>query len=139
MGEKILKGRVFKVGDNISTDLLMPSFTMFGKVPQKEIKNYVFHENKPNFIEEVQKGDIILAGKNFGCGSSRPATKNLIALGLSCVVAESFSAIFFRNSIALGFPLFKVEDINNFVKEKELIKVFPQKGYIQAVKNDKKK
>ena len=102
MNVSVIKGKVWKFGDKISTDLLMPGFSR-GETPQ-ERATFCMRANRPEFAQEVQSGDVIVAGKNFGCGSSRPAARNLIALGVSCVVAESFGRIFFRNSVNLGFP-----------------------------------
>lgn len=103
MKKIIIKGKVWKFGDNISTDFMMPSFTQ-GTTPQ-EIAGYCMRANRPEFAKEVRPGDAIVAGRNFGCGSSRPAARNLMTLGIGCVIAESFGRIFFRNSMSLGFPL----------------------------------
>jgi 3-isopropylmalate/(R)-2-methylmalate dehydratase small subunit len=73
--------------------------------------------NRPEFAGAVQRGDIVVAGKNFGCGSARPAVVNLITLGVSCVIAESFSRIFFRSSISLGFPLLECKGLCDVVNE----------------------
>ncbi len=111
----VIKGKVWKFGDNISTDLLMPGFSR-GETPQ-ERATFCMRSNRPEFAREVQPGDLIVAGKNFGCGSSRPATRNLITLEVSCVVAESFGRLFFRNSISLGFPLLVCKGVYDAVNE----------------------
>lgn len=101
MTEKIT-GRVWKFGDNIDTDLLAPMATL--QQSWEERKEQLL-PNRPGFIDQVQKGDIIVAGKNWGCGSSREqAADNIKELGVAALVAESFGRIFFRNSIAIALP-----------------------------------
>src|ERR1017187_5985710 len=97
MAALVIKGRVWKFGDNISTDLIQPGFSL-GK-DAKEKSAFCMRSNRPDFAPNVKPGDVIVAGKNFGCGSTRPATGNLVALQLGGIIAESFSRIFFRNSI----------------------------------------
>lgn len=96
------RGRVWRFGDNVNTDLMSPSSTW--SMPWEEGRKQIL-PNRPEFAELVQPGDIIVAGQNWGCGSSREsAVGNLKRLGVSAVIAGSFSRIFFRNSVALGFP-----------------------------------
>ncbi|MFQ5795859.1 MAG: 3-isopropylmalate dehydratase [Candidatus Bipolaricaulia bacterium] len=101
----LYRGRVWKFGDHINTDLIMPGDSMYGKVPKEEMKYHAFKAIRPEFARQVRSGDIIVAGKNFGSGSSRPATRILKDLGISCIVAESFAQLFFRNSINMGYPV----------------------------------
>ena len=115
MALPVIEGKVWKFGDNISTDYLMPGFSR-GDTPQ-ERATFCMRSNRPEFAGEVQPGDVIVAGKNFGCGSSRPAARNLMTLGVSCVVAESFGRLFFRNSISFGFPLLECKGIYDAVNE----------------------
>lgn len=97
-----IKGRVWKFGDNIDTDLLAPMATL--QQSWEERKDQLL-PNRPGFVNEVQSGDIIVAGKNWGCGSSREqANDNVKELGVAAIVAESFGRIFFRNSIAIALP-----------------------------------
>ena len=98
----LIRGKVWKFGDNVNTDVMAPGFTF--NVPWEEVKKVILHIH-PKFSQEVKPGDVIVAGKNWGCGSSREqAPANLKRLGLGCIVAESFGRIFFRNSVALAFP-----------------------------------
>ena len=97
------KSRVWLFGDNVNTDLMSPSYTW--TMDWSEAKKHILI-NHEGFAAGVQPGDIIVAGKNFGCGSSREAAPaNLLKLGVKAVVAQSFARIFFRNSIALGLPV----------------------------------
>jgi 3-isopropylmalate/(R)-2-methylmalate dehydratase small subunit len=106
MGEmlKIMRGKVWKFGDNVDTDVITPGIYM--DAPMEEMKKHVLEAMNPRFPREVQPGDMIIAGKNFGCGSSRETAPNAIqALGVAAVVAASFGRIFFRNAIAIGLPI----------------------------------
>ncbi len=99
---KPVRGRVWKFGDNIDTDRLAPYDSM--ALPWEQRRATVLRE-RPEFAAECRPGDVLVAGRNFGCGSSRePAADNLRLLGLSCVLAESFARIYFRNTVAIGFP-----------------------------------
>lgn len=98
----VVKGKVWKFGDNVNTDAMAPGFAF--KAPWEELKKVILHIH-PKFTREAKPGDVIVAGKNWGCGSSREqAPANLKRLGMGCVLAESFGRIYFRNSIALAFP-----------------------------------
>lgn len=96
--------RVWKFGNNMDTDVIVPG--QFLDAPIEEIAPHVFESVKPGFAAGVRAGDFIVAGTNFGCGSSREqAPAALKAAGIACIVAESFSRIFFRNAIAIGLPV----------------------------------
>jgi 3-isopropylmalate/(R)-2-methylmalate dehydratase small subunit len=98
----LIRGKVWKFGDNVNTYVMAPGFTF--SAPWEEVKKVILHIH-PKFSQEVKPGDVIVAGKNWGCGSSREqAPANLKRLGLGCIVAESYGRIFFRNSVALAFP-----------------------------------
>ena len=97
-----IKGRVWKFDHNVDTDVMAP-WKSLGQ-PWEERRKVILH-NRPGFSDQVKPGDIIVAGRNWGCGSSREnAPANLKELGLAAVVAESFGRIYFRNSIAIAFP-----------------------------------
>lgn len=101
---KIMRGKVWRFGDNVDTDVITPGIYM--DAPMEEMKKHVLEAMNPRFPREVQPGDVIIAGKNFGCGSSRETAPNAIqALGVAAVVAASFGRIFFRNAIAIGLPI----------------------------------
>ena len=96
------KARTWKVGDNINTDLILPN-RAFYLTPEEQVA-YVFSANRPGWSEQVQKGDILIGGKNFGMGSSRPAARSLKNLGLACLVAPYINGLFFRNAVNFAFP-----------------------------------
>ncbi|MDK1011562.1 MAG: 3-isopropylmalate dehydratase small subunit [Actinomycetota bacterium] len=104
MSDDELVGRVWRFDHDISTDVLSPG--QFAVDPVEVRKLHVLESVNPSFASDVMPGDIVVAGRNFGCGSSREtAAENLKALGVACVVAESFARIFMRNAIALGLPV----------------------------------
>ena len=112
----IVRGKVWKFGDNVDTDVITPSIYM--DAPMEEMKKHVMETLTPRFPLEVQPGDIIIAGKNFGCGSSRETSPNAIqALGVAAVVAGSFGRIFFRNSIAIGLPIITCPQADGLFQE----------------------
>jgi 3-isopropylmalate/(R)-2-methylmalate dehydratase small subunit len=133
----ILIGRIWKFGDNISTDLMMPGFaprpkSLNDKDAMKCAK-FCMHSNRKGWSELVKDGDIIVGGMNFGCGSSRPAALNLIILGVTCVIADSMSRLFFRNSIALGLPVIIAPGISDFCEEGDNLKIKFDKGIITNI------
>ncbi len=102
---KNAKGRVFKYGDNIDTDVIIPARYLNSSDPV-ELATHCMEDIDKEFIKKVQKGDIIVAEKNFGCGSSREHAPIAIkAAGVSCVIAETFARIFYRNAINIGLPI----------------------------------
>lgn len=135
MNVSVIKGKVWKFGDKISTDLLMPGFSR-GETPQ-ERATFCMRANRPEFAREVQSGDVIVAGKNFGCGSSRPAARNLIALGVSCVIAESFGRIFFRNSVNLGFPILYCKGVYDAFTEGDTLQANFHTGEVKNLTSGK--
>ena len=98
-------GRVFRYGDNIDTDVIIPARYLNTSNP-KELAMYCMEDIDINFTQQVKEGDIIVADKNFGCGSSREHAPIAIkASGISCVIAKTFARIFYRNAINIGLPI----------------------------------
>ncbi|KAI4447059.1 2,3-dimethylmalate dehydratase small subunit [Eubacterium plexicaudatum ASF492] len=98
-------GHVFKYGDNVDTDVIIPARYLNSSDP-KELAMHCMEDIDTEFVKNVQKGDIIVADKNFGCGSSREhAPLAIKASGVSCVIAETFARIFYRNAINIGLPI----------------------------------
>jgi len=99
-----IEGPVWKFGDDIDTDLIVKGEYL--NLPLEDIKKHVFETLRPQFAREVQPGDVLVAGRHLGCGSSREvAPASLKALGVAAIVAESFGRIFYRNAIAMGLPV----------------------------------
>jgi 3-isopropylmalate/(R)-2-methylmalate dehydratase small subunit len=127
----VFQGRVWAFGDNISTDLMMPGYTLWGKVPDEEMPLYCMRAIRPEFAQKVKPGDIVVGGKNFGNGSSRPAARNFKALGITCIIADSFSPIFFRNTINLGMPLLSHPNVTATFNDGDEIKINANTGFVQ--------
>jgi 3-isopropylmalate dehydratase small subunit len=103
----MFQGKVWKFGDNIDTDRIVPGKYIFADIDEQ--KAHALEVVDPVFPKEVRAGDIVLGGRNFGCGSSRESAARVFkALAVGCVVAESFSRIFFRNAVAIGLPVVAV-------------------------------
>jgi 3-isopropylmalate/(R)-2-methylmalate dehydratase small subunit len=133
----IFEGKVWKFGDNISTDLLKPQITRVKNMSNAEAAKYVMAANRPGWVDQVEAGDIIVGGTNFGCGSSRLAIGPIKELNISCIVAESIARIFFRNAINYGFPVLIAPGITNFCKEGHTLIVNIITGEIQNLTTKK--
>ena len=125
---KIIQGRAWKFGDKIDTDIITPvDTTTFGLADPEEVRMVVhnaFRPIKPDFHKMVKKGDILVAGRNFGFGSHREQANTVLAhLGFSALVAESIARIYFRNSIAIGFVAFEVPGITKIVQEGDELQI----------------
>ena len=102
--------KVWLFGDSVDTDQILPGRYAPYMTSEAELGKYPFIEARPEFAQEVKPGDIIVAGQNFGCGSSREyAPRALKAVGIAAIIAPGFSRIFYRNAINLGIPLFEVD------------------------------
>lgn len=119
----IIKGKIWLLGDDIDTDIIIPTEYLALKTID-EMKKFAFSPLRPELAGAVTPGDIIVAGKNFGCGSSREQAPEIIkALGVACVVAKSFARIFFRNSINNGLLLIEQPTLYDDVQEGEQLSV----------------
>ena len=104
------KGQVFRFGDNVDTDVIIPARYLNTSDP-KELATHCMEDIDVNFVKNVKEGDIIVADKNFGCGSSREHAPIAIkAAGVSCVIAKTFARIFYRNAINIGLPILECEE-----------------------------
>jgi len=103
--KEVMRGRAWTFGDNVDTDQIIPAEYLV-TMKNSDLARHAFENALPVFASRVRKGDIVVAGRNFGCGSSREhAPRALMGAGVSCVVAESFARIFFRNAINIGLPV----------------------------------
>lgn len=124
-----IEGKVWTFGDNIDTDLIIAARYLNTSDP-KELALHVMEDADPEFVNKISKGDIIVAGENFGCGSSREhAPIALKAAGISAVVAKSFARIFYRNAFNMGLPIFELEESSN-INEKDEIEIDLENGKI---------
>jgi len=126
----ILQGKAWKFGDNIDTDVIIPA-RYLNTTNHRELGSHCMADIDSEFTKKISKGDIIVGGKNFGCGSSREHAPIAIkAAGISCVIAVSFARIFYRNSINIGLPILECAELANKVKEQNIIKVNLTDGLI---------
>jgi 3-isopropylmalate/(R)-2-methylmalate dehydratase small subunit len=123
----MFKARIWKLGDDIDTDIILPTeYLAFETVG--EMKPYAFSPLRPEIAAQIKPGDMIVAGHNFGCGSSREQAPEVVkALGVSCIVAKSYARIFFRNAINNGLLLIEQPDLYDEVSEGDEAEVTPGK------------
>lgn len=133
----ILKGRAWKFGNDINTDEIIPAKYLVSVDP-KELGANCMEGIMPGFSKKVSAEDIIVAGKNFGCGSSREHAPIAIkGCGISCVVAESFARIFYRNSINIGLPIFECAEAAKAIEEGDEVEVDASTGLIRNLTKKK--
>lgn len=131
-----LSGKVFKYGDNVDTDVIIPARYLNSSDPE-ELAKHCMEDIDENFAKEVEKGDIIIGGRNFGSGSSREhAPLSIKAAGVSCVIAESFARIFYRNSINIGLPILVSQEAAENIAAGARIEVDLDSGKITDLDND---
>ena len=124
------EGRVFKYGDNVDTDVIIPA-RYLNSFDAKELASHAMVDIDPTFVKNVKKGDIIVANKNFGCGSSREHAPIAIkAAGVSCVIAETFARIFYRNSINIGLPIIECPEAAKAINAGDDVEVDFDSGVI---------
>jgi 3-isopropylmalate/(R)-2-methylmalate dehydratase small subunit len=132
-----INGKVWKFGDNIDTDLIIAARYLSTSEP-KELAKHVMEDADPQFVAKMSRGDVIVAGENFGCGSSREhAPIALKEAGISAVVAKSFARIFYRNAFNMGLPIFELGECDE-IKEGDVIEIDMEKGEIQNGKKSYK-
>ncbi len=132
-----IKGKVWKFGDDVNTDEIIPARYLVTTDP-KELAKHVMEDIDPEFSKKVQPGDIIVAGKNFGCGSSREhAPLAIKGAGVSAIVAESFARIFFRNAINLGIPVVESPEIAKEAEEGDILEIDMKEGIVKNITKGK--
>ena len=124
------KGYAIKYGDNVDTDVIIPARYLNSSDPA-ELALHCMEDIDKEFVNKVKKGDIMVGGKNFGCGSSREHAPIAIkASGISCVIAETFARIFYRNSINIGLPIMECPEASREIKEGDEVEVDFDSGII---------
>ena len=130
---KAAKGHVFKYGDNVDTDVIIPARYLNSSDP-KELALHCMEDIDKDFVKNVKAGDIMVANKNFGCGSSREHAPIAIkAAGVSCVIAETFARIFYRNSINIGLPIIECPQAAKEIETGDEVEVDFDTGVITDV------
>lgn len=132
----ILKGKVHKFGNDVNTDEIIPARYLNTSDP-KELGRHCMDGIQPGFAARVKTGDVIVAGKNFGCGSSREhAPLAIQACGISCVIAESFARIFYRNAVNIGLPILECQQAGR-IPDNSLVEIDLVKGVIKDIVKNK--
>ncbi|RPJ11947.1 MAG: 3-isopropylmalate dehydratase small subunit [Deltaproteobacteria bacterium] len=133
-----LEGRVWKFGADVDTDAIIPA-RYLNVSEGKELAKHVMEDERPEFKSEIKKGDIVLADKNFGCGSSREhAPLALKASGVSCVIAKSFARIFYRNGFNQGLPLLESQQASEAIRDGDRVRIDLATGEIFDLTRNKK-
>ena len=126
----VITGKAWCFGDNIDTDIIIPARYLNTSDPQ-ELAKHCMEGIRPAFAQSVKDGDIIIAGRNFGCGSSREhAPLAIKAAGIKAIIAKSFARIFYRNAFNIGLPLVEAENVVEATKEGNILKLDLEKGEV---------
>lgn len=129
-----MRGRAWKYGDNIDTDAIIPARYLTSSDP-KHLAAHCMEDADTEFVKKAQEGDFIVAGQNFGCGSSREHAPIAIkAAGISCVIAKSFARIFYRNSFNMGLPILESPDAVDGIRDGDEIEVDIENGNIKNLR-----
>jgi len=139
MKEKTIKGKVIKFGDYVNTDVIAPG--RWHRQGMEILRLHTMEAIRPEFFKEVQPGDIIVAGKNFGCGSHREsATAIMRHLGIAAIVADSIARLYYRNCIAFGIPIFAIEAVSTIFAEGDEMQIViePETISVLNLKNGEK-
>ncbi len=133
----LLKGKVWRFGDDIDTDAIIPARYLNTSDPL-ELAKHVMEDADREFPSKVKPGDILVAGKNFGCGSSREHAPIAIkAAGIQAVVARSFARIFYRNAFNIGLPIFESQEASDSIREGDIIEIDADRGIIRNLTQSK--
>lgn len=133
----MIKGKVIKYGNNVDTDVIIPARYLNSSDP-KELAAHCMEDLDKTFVQRVQPGDIIAAGRNFGCGSSREhAPIALKASGISCIIAETFARIFYRNAVNIGLPILECPEAAQDMADGDRVSVDFQTGRIENLTTGK--
>jgi|UPI00017E1971 3-isopropylmalate/(R)-2-methylmalate dehydratase small subunit len=136
-GKMKAQGKAIKYGDNVDTDVIIPARYLNTSDPN-ELAKHCMEDIDTEFVSKVQKGDIMVAGKNFGCGSSREHAPIAIkASGISCVIAETFARIFYRNAINIGLPIIECPEAAKDISDGDIVSIDFDTGKIVNVTKNK--
>ena len=124
------KGTVYKYPDNVDTDVIIPA-RYLNTPDAQELAKHCMEDIDPEYVRKVKPGDVMVAGWNFGCGSSREHAPLVIkTCGTGCVIAKSFARIFYRNAIKIGLPIIECKEASEEIKEGDLVEVNFETGVI---------
>ncbi|MFC0434030.1 3-isopropylmalate dehydratase [Kutzneria buriramensis] len=126
-----IEGRVWVVGDSVTTDAMYPGYAM--KLPLPEAARHVFYDLRPGWTDEVREGDVVVAGRNFGLGSSRPVASLFLELGVRALLADEFNSLFLRNCINFGLPALTVPGVRGIFADGDTARVDFVEGWCENV------
>lgn len=127
----MIAGRAWKYGDNVNTDVIFPGRYTYARMEPAEMAKHALEDLDPSFAREVKPGDVIVGGRNFGCGSSREqAATCLVAAGVGAVVATGFARIFFRNAINSGLLVLEIPDAVDVIQSGDRVEIDPERGVL---------
>ncbi len=137
MVDQKIRGKAWKFGSNIDTDIIIAA-RYLNTSDEKELAKHIMEDADPDFVNKISKGDIIVAGENFGCGSSREhAPIALKAAGIGAVIAPTFARIFYRNAFNMGLPIFELKEVDE-IDEGDILSIDMEKGEIYNETKDKR-
>jgi 3-isopropylmalate/(R)-2-methylmalate dehydratase small subunit len=119
--QDVIEARAWVFGDSVDTDNMYPGFAM--KLPVEQAAQHVFYDLRPGWSEQVRAGDIVIAGRNFGIGSSRPVAQLFKQLGVAALVADEFNSLFLRNSINFGLPAVTIPGVTAVIADQDRVRL----------------
>jgi 3-isopropylmalate/(R)-2-methylmalate dehydratase small subunit len=119
--QDVIEGRAWVFGDSVDTDNMYPGFAL--KLSLEEAAKHIFYDLRPGWTEAVREGDIVVAGKNFGIGSSRPVSQLFKQLGVAALVADEFNSLFLRNSINFGLPAITIPGVSAAIGDQDQVRL----------------
>ncbi len=128
---ELIEGRAWVFGDSVDTDNMYPAFAM--KLPIEEAAKHVFYDLRPGWTEAVRPGDLVVGGRNFGIGSSRPVAQLFKELGVAALLAEEFNSLFFRNSINFGLPAVTVPGVTAALRDGDRIRLNVSEATVETL------
>jgi 3-isopropylmalate/(R)-2-methylmalate dehydratase small subunit len=129
--QDVIEARAWVFGNSVDTDNMYPGFAL--KLPLEEAARHVFYDLRPGWTDEVQDGDIVVAGRNFGIGSSRPVSQLFKQLGVAALVADEFNSLFLRNSINFGLPAVAIPGVSAAISDHDMVRLNVRAATIEKV------
>jgi 3-isopropylmalate/(R)-2-methylmalate dehydratase small subunit len=132
--QDVIEARAWVFGDSVDTDNMYPGFAM--RLPLEEAAKHVFYDMRPGWADQVERGDIVIAGKNFGIGSSRPVAQLFRQLGVAALVADEFNSLFLRNSINFGLPAITIPGVTAAIDDGDRVRLNVREARIERLEGD---
>ncbi len=127
----VLEGKAWVFGDSVDTDNMYPGFAM--KLSTEEAAKHIFYDMRPGWTDEVKPGDVVVAGRNFGIGSSRPVARLFQHLGVAALIAEEFNSLFLRNAINFGLPALTVPGVKDTIRDGDEVRIDVRAATVERI------